>query len=145
MEFNPNNNIIRYCIQAMDMEEKNKPEEAKKLFLQGWAEATNDFEKYLTAFFVARHQDDISDKLQWLETSLQLALKINSDTVHTALPTLYFNIAKCYEGLGDIEKAKKYNDIAISHKENIADKLPFLSWHKSRFTDWRFINSRRYV
>ena len=33
----------------MAMETKDKPEEAGKLFLQAWHEATNDFEKYLAA------------------------------------------------------------------------------------------------
>lgn len=33
----------------MEMEEKGKPEEATKLFYRGWEEATNDFEKFLTA------------------------------------------------------------------------------------------------
>ena len=27
MEFNPNNNVIKLCVQGMDMEEKGKPEE----------------------------------------------------------------------------------------------------------------------
>ena len=32
MEFNPNNNIIKLCIQAMGMEEKGNAEDAGKLF-----------------------------------------------------------------------------------------------------------------
>ncbi len=79
MEFNPNNNVIKLCIQGMDMEEKGKPEEASKLFLQAWNEATNDFEKFIAAYYVARHQKNVSDKLKWLETALQFALKINDD------------------------------------------------------------------
>lgn len=34
MEFNPNNNVVKLCLQGMGMEEKGKPEEASKLFLQ---------------------------------------------------------------------------------------------------------------
>ena len=81
MEFNPNNNIVKLCLQGMDMEEKGKPEEASRLFLQAWNEATNDFEKFIAAYYVARHQKNVSDKLKWLETALQFALKINNDTV----------------------------------------------------------------
>ncbi len=40
MEFNPNSNVVKLCIQGMDMEEKGKPEEAGILFLQAWNEAT---------------------------------------------------------------------------------------------------------
>ena len=97
MEFNPNNHIIKLCVQGIDMEGKGKPEEAGKLFLQAWNEATNDFEKFIAAHFVARHQKNISDKLKWLETALAFALKINNDNVKSAFPSLYLNIAKCYE------------------------------------------------
>ena len=84
MEFNPNNNVVRLCLQGMGMEEKGKPEEAGKLFLQAWNEATNAFEKFISAHHVARHQKAVSDKLRWLETALQVALEINGDTVKSA-------------------------------------------------------------
>jgi hypothetical protein len=80
MEFNPNNNVVKLCLQGMGMEEKGKPEEASKLFLQAWNEATYDFEKFISAHYVARYQKNISDKLKWLETALQFALKINNNT-----------------------------------------------------------------
>lgn len=56
---------------------------------------------------------------------MQLALKINSDSVNGALSTLYLNIAKCYEDLGDLKNSKKNNEIAIAFKDNISDKGPF--------------------
>src|SRR4051812_23246302 len=114
MEFDVNNNVIKLCVQGMDVEGKGKPEEAGKIFLQAWNEATNDFEKFIAAHFVARHQKNIRDKLKWLETALQFALKINNDNVKDAFPSLYLNIAKCYEDLGDTENAKKNNELAIS-------------------------------
>jgi rifampin ADP-ribosylating transferase len=70
MEFNPNNNVVQLCLQGMGMEEKGNPEEASKRFLQAWNEATYDFEKFISAHYVARHQKDVSDKLKWLETAL---------------------------------------------------------------------------
>ena len=94
MEFSPFNNVVKRCLQGMDMEEKGKPGEAVKLFLQGWNEATSDFEKFLTAHYVARHQKTVSDKLKWLETALEHALKINDDSVKSAFPALHLNIAK---------------------------------------------------
>jgi len=109
----------------MDMEVKSKPEEASRLFLQAWNEATNDFEKFTAAYYVARHQKNVSDKLKWLETDLQLALKINDDSVKSALPTLYSNIAKCYEELNDPGNAKKNQELAISFAGKPADKGPF--------------------
>jgi len=125
MEFNPNNNVIKLCIQGMDLEEKGKPGEASKIFLQAWNEATNDFEKYIAAHYVTRHQKNVSDKLKWLETALQFALKINNDAVKGALPSLYSNIAKCYEDLSDPDNAKKNYELATSFTGKLSDNGPF--------------------
>ena len=125
MEFNPNNKIVKLCLQGMDLEGKNKPEEASRIFLQAWNEATNDFEKYTAAYYVARHQKHISDKLKWLETALQFALKINNDDVNGAFPSLYLNIAKCYEDLSDIDNAKKNYVQSNSFKNKLSDNGPF--------------------
>jgi len=125
MEFNPNNNVIKLCIQGMGLEEKGKPGEASRLFLQAWNEATNDFEKFTAAYYVARHQKNVSDKLKWLETALQFALKINNDSVKGAFPSLYLNIAKCYEDVSDPGNAKKNHELAISFTDKLSDKGPF--------------------
>ena len=69
MEFNPSNNVIKLCVQGMDMEGKGKPEDASRIFFQAWNEATNDLEKYIASYYVARHQDNVPDKLKWLETA----------------------------------------------------------------------------
>ena len=125
MEFSPFNRVVKLCLQGMEMEEKGKPEEASKLFLQSWDEATNNFEKFLAAHYIARHQETVSGKLNWLETALQFALKINDDAVKSAFPSLYLNIAKCYEDLNNADKAKENFDLATSYKYNPSDKGPF--------------------
>lgn len=125
MEFDPNNDVIRRCIQGMDMEEKGNPEEASKLFLQAWNEATDDFEKFTAAYYVARHQNNAADKLKWLETALQYAERINDEAVKGAFPSLYLNIARCYEDLGELDNAKKYNELAISFTGQLSDNGPF--------------------
>ena len=130
MEFSPNNKIIKLCVQGMDMEGEGRPEEAGKLFLQAWEEATNDLEKFIAAHYVARTQTNVSDKLRWLKTALQFALKINDDTVKSAFPSLYSNIGKCYEDLDDAENAKKNYELARSFKDKPSDKGPF--YHGTR-------------
>lgn len=130
MEFNPANPIVKLCLQGMSMDDQGKPEEALKLFLQAWNESTNQFEKYLAAHYVARLQKSISDKLKWLEKCLAFGLKVNSDVVSSALPDLYFNIAKCYEDLNDLPKARKNYELASAARDNPKDKGPF--YHGTR-------------
>jgi len=125
MEFDPSNNVIKLCIQGMEMEGKGEPEEASRLFLQAWNESTNDFEKFTAAYYVARHQKNVRDKLKWLETSLQFALKINDVTVKAAFASLYSNIAKCYEELNDLDSAKENYELASSFKDKPSDTGPF--------------------
>lgn len=125
MEFSPFNHIVKLCLQGMDMEQKGKPEEALGLFLQGWNDATNDFERFLTAHYIARQQKNVADQLKWLETALQFALKADNPSAKTAVSSLYFNIAKCYEQSGDPETAKKNTEAGSAFKESLYDKGPF--------------------
>jgi tetratricopeptide (TPR) repeat protein len=130
MEFNPNNTVIQLCMQGMNLEDKDQPEEAAGLFLQAWEEATNDFEKFIAAWHLARRQLNGPDKLKWYEAALQSALKVNNEGVKGAFPSLYANIAKCYEELGDFDHAKKYRDLALASVSQPADKGPF--YHGTR-------------
>jgi tetratricopeptide (TPR) repeat protein len=125
MEFNPNNNIIKLCLQGMAMEANGQAEQATKLFLQAWNEATNDFEKFMAAYFVAGHQKNGSDKLKWFETALQIALALDNVAVKTAVPTVYLNIGKCYEEINDFDNAKRNNQLALSFKDHLYDAGPF--------------------
>jgi hypothetical protein len=125
MEFNPGNQIVKYCLQGMAMEDKGQPEAAKTLFLQAWNEATHDFERYLAANYVARHQASVADQLHWLETALQFALNLDDDGVTSALPSLYARIAACYERAGDHENAAKNRTLGISYANHPTDKGPF--------------------
>ena len=130
MEFSPNNNVVKLCLQGMAFEAQNKPEEAIRLFLQAWNEATNNFEKFLAAYYVTRNQNSAADKLQWAETTLQFALKTDSLSVNGVFPSLYSNIAKCYEDLGDLASAKKNHELATSSKDKLSDSGPF--YHGTR-------------
>ncbi len=125
MEFNQNNKVVKLCLQGIGMEQQGKVDEASKLFLQAWNEAEYDFEKFISAYHVARLQKNVSDKLQWLETTLQLALKKNDASVQSAFSPLYADIAKCYEELNDSEKAKKNYELAASFNDEPSDMGPF--------------------
>ena len=121
MHFDTNNKIVKLCSEGMELEGRGRKEDALILFQQAWDEATNDFEKFTAAHYVARHQENIADKLKWDETALQLALKINEDNVKGALPSLYLNIAKCHEDLNDFQNAKINYKLALSFSSLLPD------------------------
>lgn len=124
-QFDPNNKVIQLLLQGMGMEDSGKPEEASLLFLQAWSEATDDFEKFIAAYYVAQHQKNVSEKLKWFGTTLQFALEVQDVAVKSALPSLYMNIAKCYEALSDPDKAKKHVELSHSYEGTPSDPGPF--------------------
>lgn len=125
MEFSPFNPVIKLCLQGMSFEDKGMPEEAAQLFLKAWEDASDDHEKFLTAYYLSHHQKTTADQLKWFETSLKFALKINDDTVKSALPSLYLNISRCYNELGDHEKSKNNAELSELLQKHPSDKGPF--------------------
>ena len=126
MEFSPSNRIVQLCLQGMGMEEKDEAEEARRLFLQAWEESTSDFEKFLAAHYVARQQDSAREKLKWNEMALQFAKSANDEAARSAFPSLYSNIAKCYEELGDLDNAKTNYEAADSFNGKPSDRGRFI-------------------
>lgn len=131
MEFTPGNPAVKRCIQGMALEEKGEHTEAAKLFIQAWNDATNDFERFIVAYHIARLQKDIHEKLKWFEKSLALALKINDNTVNSAYHVLYSNIAQCYKELNDSANEKKNQELATSFKDKVFDTGPFFHGTKA--------------
>ena len=121
MLFDPNNPIVKLCAHGMELEGEAKPEEAAKVFQQAWDESTNNQEKFAAAHYIARHQNSVADKLKWDETALSLALEIEDEQIKGAYPSLYLNIAKCYEDLKDFAKAKQNYELALSHTAFLLD------------------------
>jgi tetratricopeptide (TPR) repeat protein len=114
MQFDPNNNIIKLCAEGMSLECEGKKEAALQLFQQAWAEASNDFEKFTAAHYVARQQKSVADKLDWDQTALHHALKIKDEGMKGTYPSLYLNIGKGYEDLNDFESARANYALALS-------------------------------
>ncbi|MGA9639335.1 hypothetical protein [Flavobacterium sp.] len=119
--YDPNNKIVKLCAEGMELEGQGRKDEASKHFNQAWKEASNEFEKFTAAHYVARHQDSVENKLKWDEIALDIALQINDGTVTGAYPSLYLNIAKGYEDLNDFEKAKENYELASSFTLHLSD------------------------
>ncbi len=120
MQFDPANKIVQRCAKGMSLEGEAKTGEAYHQFQQAWNEASNDFEKFVAAHYMARHQNSVREKLKWDETALQHAIKIGEDSMKSHYPSLYLNIAKCHEDLGDSELAYLNYRKALT----FADSLP---------------------
>jgi rifampin ADP-ribosylating transferase len=125
IKFDPNNAIIKLCMSGLGLEDSGNSEDAITMFHKAWREATDDYERFIAAYHIARQQKNTRDKLKWMETSLQCAVKINDDNVRSAYSTIYLNIAKCYEELGNSENAKRNYELSSSAKGAPSDIGPF--------------------
>ena len=52
---------------------------------------------------------------------LQFALKLNDETIKGFYPSLYLNIAKCYEDMNDMELARSNYQTALSFSNFLPD------------------------
>lgn len=119
MQFDPENNIVKLCACGMQSEGEGKPAEAAALFQQAWAEAATAVEKFIAAHYIARQQTNVTDKLKWDETALAHALQVDNKEIKSVYPSLYLNIAKCYEEMQAFDKAYENYQLA-------AGFVPFL-------------------
>lgn len=119
--FNPDNKIVKLCIRGMEMEAKGNDHEAADLFRLAWNSSENDFEKLTAAHYLARQQRTVEDKLKWDKKALYHALKTDDGTMKEALPSLYLNIAKCYEDLNDLTSAEQNYTSALHFASELPD------------------------
>ena len=130
MDFDPTSSVVRLCLEAGTRHEEGRTDEAQGLSIRAWREATNDFEKFLAADSVARHQPEPAERLTWLQTALDLAARIDNDAVRPAFAPIHSAIADCHEELGDLEGAARHRALGASHREAPSDSGPF--YHGTR-------------
>lgn len=95
------------------MMQEGNPQVAASMFQQAWDNATTHDEHFIAAHYVARHQPTVDSKLEWDKIALEHALQIDRPDVTSVLPSLYLNIAKCYEDMGQLNLAEEhYNGAA---------------------------------
>jgi tetratricopeptide (TPR) repeat protein len=107
-----NNPVVRLCIEGTQAEFQGQPETARTLYWQAWEAAKDDFEACIAAHYVARFQQDPADLLRWNQEALNRADAIADDRVKEFYPSLYLNMGRSYELLGNLNEAKRYYDLA---------------------------------
>ncbi len=99
IEFDARNEVVKLCLKGMALEISNNMEEASEVFYKALDISKNDFEKYLSSYYIARSKTNIEDKIIWYEKTIKLAQMIDDIAVTSALPKLYIEISDCYKEL----------------------------------------------
>jgi tetratricopeptide (TPR) repeat protein len=96
----------------MEREQEGRHEEALQLFMLAWRESTNAFERSIAAHYVARHQTTPEGALHWNQESLTNADAVGDNRVQEFYPSLYLNMGKSYEDLGNLKDARRFYALA---------------------------------
>jgi tetratricopeptide (TPR) repeat protein len=119
----PENPIVKCCVQGMDCESKGDFETASRLFLAAWEQSTDDFERCIAAHYVARHQKSPEEALIWNQRSLDHALAVKGETVCGFFPSLYLNLGKAFEDLARWDEARQFYDMAVDSLSSLPENI----------------------
>jgi tetratricopeptide (TPR) repeat protein len=118
---NPENPVVKLCVQGMEGESKGNFDEASRLFLSAWSQSTDDFERCIAAHYVARHQKSQYEALHWNQLSLDYARAVGDETVKGFIPSLYLNLGKAYEDLRKLDDARRFYAMAEEALTSLPD------------------------
>jgi tetratricopeptide (TPR) repeat protein len=113
-EVDPNNPVVQLCAQGMELEGKGRLDEASQVFLNAWNQSADDFERCIAALYVARHQKNAVDALLWNQRSLDHADAVVDERPGGFYPSLYLNMGKAHEDLGNHDESKRFYEMAAT-------------------------------
>lgn len=113
----PNNPVVKLCVEGMEEESQRNNERAAELFEQAWKQSSDNFERCIAAHYVARHQPIAELALHWNQEAMSRAQRATNSSVTGFFPSLYLNLGKSHEDLGNLEEARRNYECA-------AEKLP---------------------
>ena len=112
LPIDPENLVVRYCAEGIELEQGGQRDEALRLFTLAWSECSNAFERTIAAHYLAGHQKTPEETLRWNQEALSNADSVGDDRVQEFYPSLYLNLGKSHEDLGNIDDARRFYTLA---------------------------------
>ena len=81
----------------------------------------DDYEACIVSHYIARLQETTEEKLHWNQESLKYADAVNDERVKTFYPSLFLNVGKAYEDVGNKQEARKYYQLAADSLHTLPD------------------------
>ena len=106
------NPVIQFCMQGTLAEFEHRLEDASVLYQQAWELHADNYEACIAAHYLARFQDDPKGTLRWNQIALESANNVNDERVVEFYPSLYLNLGRSHEILGNQNEAQRYYDLA---------------------------------
>jgi hypothetical protein len=106
------NPVVQLCLQGSRAEFERRLEAARSLYQQAWEARTDDYDACIAAHYLARFQDGPEESLRWNQLALLHAEAADDERVREFYPSLYLNLGRSHEILGNQAEAKRYYDLA---------------------------------
>ena len=106
------NPVIKLCLEGAQAEFQGQIDKARSLYQKAWEAVQDDYDACIAAHYVARHQGNHNERLYWNQVALEKANAVADGRVQEFFPSLFLNMGKSYELLGNPDEARRYYDLA---------------------------------
>ncbi|KIZ19357.1 hypothetical protein [Streptomyces natalensis] len=100
--------VVRLCVAGMQAEADGRAEAAYEFFRQAWNAAGDDYEACIAAHYLARQQSSPEETLRWNQECLDRADRVADERVQAFYPSLYLNMGRAYQELGQSALAHQH-------------------------------------
>ena len=107
-----NNPVVKLCIAGTQAEFMGRLSDARALYLEAWQTASDDYEACIAAHYIAHLQESAEERLRWNQEALDRANAADPQRVKILYPSLYLNMGRSHESLGNQAEAQRYYDLA---------------------------------
>lgn len=116
-----NNPVVKLCAQGMQAEGEGRSRDARELYEQAWAKSKDGFKSSTAAHYLARQQQSVEGTFRWNKEALERAEETEDERVRGFYSSLYLNMGKSHEDLGDIGGARRCYEEAAKKAEDLPD------------------------
>jgi tetratricopeptide (TPR) repeat protein len=99
------------CIAGTQAEYERRLDDARRLYREAWDAATDDYDACIAAHYIAHLEPEPARALRWNLEALTHAQRV-PDRAAEFMASLYVNLGRSYELVGDLPEAERYYGLA---------------------------------
>ncbi|AKG52715.1 hypothetical protein DGWBC_0022 [Dehalogenimonas sp. WBC-2] len=120
LEIDVNNPVVKLCGEGIQAELAGRTTEAIELCTRAWEMRKDDYDACIAAHYMARYQENAEDTLKWNMRALEHAAAVDK-RVLGFYASLYLNVGKSNEDLGNLPEARHYYELASAKLDMVPD------------------------
>ncbi len=106
---------IALCVEGTQAECQGRVDDARRLYRRSWDEAVDDYDRTVAAHYIAHLETDPAEQLRWNQVALDHAGSAEETSVAPFIGSLYVNLGRSFEIIGDTTQARHHYVLAAEH------------------------------